>query len=123
MRIARTLIVAAIVIVIVQSAVTTAFAWYWPIVGFGDTCQGYHQQGNIPLPGTPQWPYYPGSGRGELVVPGVAYCPVHGRLNFGFAPGCLDTGSGPVGVHGIGLLAGPAQPAAVEKSNETLESA
>jgi hypothetical protein len=86
MRIVKALVVAAILMVMAPLVVSPAFAWLWPILGFHYSCQGYPLQGYKPLPGTPQWPFYPDSGRAELVPPGVAYCPICGNLDFGLTP-------------------------------------
>ncbi len=83
----RALLLAAVFILVISTAVTPAFAWYWPILGFSDICHGYPQQGFKPVPGTLAWQNYPGSWRAQQVVPGVAYCPFIGHLGFGFAPG------------------------------------
>jgi hypothetical protein len=71
--------------ILMPQAVFPASAWLWPILGFHNSCIGYPAQ-NKPLPGTPQWPYYPDSGRAELVRPGVAYCPISGNFTFGPVP-------------------------------------
>jgi hypothetical protein len=85
MRIARALVVAVIFMVVAHPAISSALAWYWPILGFHYSCQGYPPK-DAPLPGTPGWPFYPDSGRAELVPPGVAYCPISGNLDFGPVP-------------------------------------
>ncbi len=81
----RALTVAAVLVVVAQLIIPSALAYLWPILGFHHSCIGYPLKG-APLPGTPMWPFYPGSGRAELVRPGVAFCPVNGNLAFGMAP-------------------------------------
>ena len=83
MKVVRALIIVAVILIVTLSVVVPAFAWYFPILGFTNPCAGYPLQGFKPVPGSPQWPYFPDSGRGETVLPGSAYCPIHGRLNFG----------------------------------------
>ncbi len=86
MRTVRVLVVVAICIIMALLIVPSAFAWLWPILGFSHSCQGYPLQGYKPLPGTPEWQFYPDSGRAELIRPGVAFCPISGNLDFGLIP-------------------------------------
>jgi hypothetical protein len=81
------LLLSAIIIVIISAAITPAFAWFWPILGFNNTCNGYPILGFKPVPGTLAWQNYPDSGRAQTVLPGVAYCPSAQHLGFGFSPG------------------------------------
>lgn len=104
MRIMRALVVAAIFMVITLLVVSPSFAWYWPILGFSHQCQDYPLQGYKPLPGTPQWAFYPDSGRAELVLPGVAYCPIRGNLIFGLVP---PLAGWPYGFHGTNETSSP----------------
>ena len=75
----------AIFMVMALLVAPSAFAWLWPILGFSHSCIGYPIK-NKPLPGTPQWPFFPDSGRAELVRPGDPYCPVCGFMDVGPVP-------------------------------------
>ena len=83
----RVLLVMMVLILAVSTAIMPAFAWFWPILGFNNTCSGYPRGGFKPVPGTLAWLNYPDSGRAEMVLPGVAYCPSAQHLGFGFSPG------------------------------------
>jgi len=113
MRLKGALVVALIIMTVAQLVIPSASAWLWPIFSFQDYCHGYPIN-NKPLPGTPQWPFFPDSGRAELVPPGVAYCPVRGSLNFGPAPPMMG---GPYVLPGINRTAG--QGAAPREKNVT----
>ena len=87
MAVRRALLIAAIIALILSSASMPAFGWFWPVLGFSNTCIGYPLPGPKPVPGTLDWFNYPDGGRAVPVVPGVAYCPSAQHLGFGFSPG------------------------------------
>ena len=76
MKVVRALIIAAVCLAAASLVSPPAFAWYWPILGFGPGSPGsppptYTGPGTI-LPGTPQWACQPMTAA-QLVLPGYAY--------------------------------------------------
>jgi hypothetical protein len=85
MRFMRAFALAAICFIVFFPA--PAFAWYWPVLGFGGPCSGSPFVGGPSpiLPGTPEWFLQPTFGA-QIVPFGYPYGAIQGSLNFGFTP-------------------------------------
>jgi hypothetical protein len=97
MRLMKAFVLAAVCFIIFSSA--PAFAWNWPILGFGGPCPGFVGGPSPILPGTPEWALQPTCGA-QLLPFGYPYGTIQGSLNVGFMPlfgGPCPGGSGLIG--------------------------
>ncbi|HTY90191.1 MAG TPA: hypothetical protein VMC84_03355 [Methanocella sp.] len=69
------MIIVSICLAAASMAAAPAFAWDWPIMGFGPGAGAPLTNGPLPstiLPGTIEWAYQPGCAA-QLVLPGYTY--------------------------------------------------